>query len=210
MYPNRKQTRPDNREGVKLRIEKDYLTINPYSRPGRKLSGLLGVVMHWTANPRADAKANRNYFEARKDGRNGYGSAHYIVGTDGGIIQAIPENEVAYHCGSSQPDPASGKLYTDEARGRFGPYASGNNSPNNCTIGIELCPTDSAGNFSDATIEAAAELCADICRRYALPVNVITTHHNVVGWKNCPKLWTERPYLFEAFKMSVADKIQRG
>ena len=50
----------------------------------------------------------------------------------------------------------------------------------------------------------------DILKRYNLPITALTTHHNVVGWKDCPKLWTEKPALFEAFCYSVAEKKQRG
>ena len=171
-----------------MQIIHDFLTINEYSRPGRRIREMLGLVMHWTANPAANAKQNRDFFENKKTGMGGYGSAHYIIDQNGIIIAAIPEDEVAYHCGSSDKDPASGKVYTDEARRRFGKYASENSSPNLCTIGVELCPKDADGNFTHATIDAAVELCADICRRYELPAQAITTHHDVVGWKDCPKL----------------------
>lgn len=190
-------------------IHCDYLTINPYSRPAKKMREILGLVIHWTANPNAGAKATRDYFEARKSGTNGYGSAHYIIDQHGGILAVIPEEEVAYHCGSSQKDPVSGQLYTDEARRRFGNYAGPYSSPNNCTIGIELCPLNSKGEFSVKTISAAIELSADILSRYNLTEKDITTHHDVVGWKNCPKLWTEKPQLLEAFRASVADKMKR-
>ena len=193
-----------------MQIIHDFLTKNEYSRPGKKLQKVLAIVIHWTANPGANAKENREFFENKKTGMSGYGSAHYIIGQNGIIIAAVPEDEVAYHCGSSEKDPKSGKVYTDEARRRFGCYASEKSSPNNCTIGVELCPKDAAGNFTNATIGAAVELCADICRRYELPAQAITTHHDVVGWKDCPKLWTEKPQLLEAFRQSVADKIQRG
>lgn len=193
-----------------MQIIHDFLTINEYSRPARKIREVLGVVIHWTANPAANAKQNRDFFENRKAGNGGYGSAHYIIDQNGIIIAAVPEDEVAYHCGSSEKDPASGKVYTDEARFRFGKYASEKNSPNNCTIGIELCPKDWDGNFTNATIDAAVELCADICNRYDLTVQAITTHHDVVGWKNCPKLFTDKPQLLVAFQFSVADKMLRG
>lgn len=193
-----------------MQIIHDFLTINEYSRPGKKIKEVLSVVLHWTANPSANAKENRDFFEARKTGNAGYGSAHYIVDQNGLIIAAVPEYEVAYHCGSDTPDPISGKIYTDYARAQFGKYATPTNSPNNCTIGVELCPLDNAGNFSTATINAAAELCADICRRYGLTAYAITTHHDVVGWKDCPKLFTEKPQLLTAFQFTVADKMLRG
>ena len=193
-----------------MQIIHDFLTLNEYSRPGRKLQKLLGIVIHWTANASANAKENRDYFEAKKTGMSGYASAHYIIDQNGLIIAAVPEYEVAYHCGSSEKDPASGKIYTDEARARFGRYASENSSPNNCTIGIELCPQDAKGNFTNATINAAVELCADLCKRYELTTDAITTHHDVVGWKDCPKLWTEKPQLLTAFKYLVKDKIERS
>ena len=75
---------------------------------------------------------------------------------------------------------------------------------------MELCPIDNAGNFTDATINSAIELCADILTRYGLDAADLTTHHDVVGWKDCPKLWTDKPALFEAFKWSVAEKLSRG
>lgn len=193
-----------------MQIIHDFLTINEYSRSGKRLRELLGIVIHWTADADSNAAEIRRYFEAKKTGINGYGSAHYIIDQNGLTIAAVPEHEVAYHCGTNEKDPASRKVYTDEARRRFGRYASEYSSPNNCTIGIELCPVDTAGNFSNATINAAVELCADICKRYELTADAITTHHDVVGWKNCPKLWTEKPALLDAFRESVKDYIQRG
>ena len=100
------------------------LTINDYSRPGRKLKSVLGVVLHWTANPGVSAESNRDFFESRKEGNLGAGSAHYVIGLFGEVIRCIPEDEMAYHCGSSQPDPVSRLIYTDRARYLFGDYAA--------------------------------------------------------------------------------------
>lgn len=189
-----------------MQIIHDFLTINEYSRPAKKLKEVKAIVIHWTANPAANAKQNRDYFETRKAGSLGYGSAHYIVDQNGLIYAAVPEYEVAYHCGTDKRDPVSGKIYTDEARARFGDYATAKSSPNYCTIGVELCPIDNTGNFTTATINAAVELCADLCNRYGLSALEITTHHNIVGWKDCPRLWTNRPELLTAFRLAVTDK----
>ena len=162
-----------------MQIIHDFLTINEYSRPGKKLREVLAVVIHWTANPDANAKDNRDYFETKKTGSGGYASAHYIIDQNGLIIAAVPEYEIAYHCGTSAKDPASGKVYTNEARARFGKYASESSSPNNCTIGVELCPIDAAGNFSKATLDSATELCADIFIFIILSVVKYTIRINV-------------------------------
>ena len=182
------------------------LTVNDYSRPGRSLGEVLGVVLHWTANPNAGAVATRNYFEAKKTGTGGYGSAHYVVGQEGEVVRCIPECEVAYHCGTDRPDPKSGLVYTEDARRRFGHYATNyrTESPNMCTIGVELCPDDWSGSFSGKTLRAAAELCAGILIRHNLGTDALTTHGAVVGWKDCPKLWVHNPALFGSFVLDVA------
>lgn len=172
-----------------MQIIHDFITPNEYSRPCKALREVLGLVLHWTAAPEQNAQQVRAYFESKKTGSSGYGSAHYIVDQNGIIVAAIPENEIAYHCGSSQPDPKSGRIYTDRARAIFGRYAQENNSPNNCTLSIELCPIDAAGHMSAATLEAAAELAGDICKRHAITIDRIVTHKDVVGWKDCPKGW---------------------
>ena len=191
-------------------VVQNLLTPNPYSRPCKALKEIRVIVMHWTANPNANAKNNRDFFESKKTGMGGYGSAHYVIDQDGTIIQCIPDNEVAYHCGSSSPDPVSKQIYTEYARNKFGKYCIDytQNSPNNCTIGIELCPTDWEGHFSDETIKSAVLLCTELCTKHKLTADDITTHHDIVGWKDCPKLWTENPALFDDFKNTVKNKMQ--
>ena len=195
-----------------MTITREFITPNEYSRPQKPIRELLGIVIHWTANPNANAEQNRVYFEAKKTGMGGYGSAHFIIGQDGTILQIIPTREIAYHCGSSQKDPASGQIYTDYARKKFKHYAVHwqTTSPNYCTIGIELCPTDYDGNFTQKTIESAIDLCVYLCKKHGLTADDITTHHDIVGWKDCPRLWTNKPELLNAFKMSVQYAINKG
>jgi N-acetylmuramoyl-L-alanine amidase len=121
----------------------------------------------------------------------------------------VPDNEAVYHCGSSRPDPVSGRVYTGWARAKFGPYAERPdiNSPNNCTIGIELCVIDGDGNFTPATLTAARELAAKLLKDNRLTLEEAGTHNMMVGWKDCPRLWTKRPELFEEFKEGVRGLI---
>ncbi len=178
-----------------MRIEKKHLTINPYSRPGDTLNEVKAIVMHWVANPDSSAEANRNFFEGRKSGKSGYGSAHYIVGIQGEVIECIPPCEVAYHAGS--------RSYTNYLTSCI---TTGN--PNDCTLGIELCHPEADGAFTDKTLESASFLAAELCCHYGLnPYRDITTHKAVVGWKNCPKFWCEHPNEFQRFQRMVARRM---
>ena len=192
-----------------MEIYKHYLTPNEWSRPQKKLHAQKALVMHWTAVPYQNEEQVWRFFENHKTGTCGYGSAHFIIGQKGGIIQCLPEDEVAYHCGSSTPDPKSGRIYTDEARAHFGKYAENPDalSPNLVTIGIELCPTDDDGTFSEKTLASAVELCAYLCRKHRLTAGDIMTHHEIVGWKDCPRLWTAQPDLADDFRQRVRAAI---
>jgi N-acetylmuramoyl-L-alanine amidase len=164
------------------------------------------VILHWTAAPRQRAINTWGFFENRKLGKTGYGSAHYIIDLDGAILRCVPDNEVAWHVGSSAKDPASEKIYTDWAREKFGRYAENpkTTSPNFCTLGIEMCCLDNDGNFTPETVQAAKELCYKLLIDFGLGIGSIGTYHLVVGWKDCPRLWTRKPELFEEFKRGVS------
>lgn len=184
-------------------IEKDYLPASEWSRPGKRLVSVSLIVMHWTANPKLDAKETRDYF-ARISGA--YASAHFVVGQAGEIVQCIPTDEVAYHCGSAEKDPKSGKVYTDFARERLGEYASDwkRLSPNLVTLGVEMCPIDEEGDFTLKTTGAAIELAANLCRQFGLKADAVCSHQDIVGWKECPKLWAKEPERADIFRAAVA------
>lgn len=173
-------------------IEK-LLTPNKYSRPQKKLIGVRGIAIHWCANPQSSALANRNYFENRKFGKTGYGSAHYIIDLDGNVIRCIPENEMAYHVGS--------ETYTKEALNKLSTY------PNNCTIGIECCHIDWSGKMTNETYNTLVELVVDLLKKYKLTTNDLWLHKEVVGWKDCHKWFVDHPDEWVKFKKLVADKL---
>jgi N-acetylmuramoyl-L-alanine amidase len=189
-------------------IEKP-LAVNTYSRPGRPLGGVKAVILHWVGIPMQRALTTWTFFEKTCPRDKHYSSAHYIIDLNGEIYHAVPDKEVAYHCGSSQKDPASGMIYTDWAREKFGRFAERPdiNSPNNCTVGIELCVIDNKGNFTPETIVSAVELVAKLLKDNGLTVDDVGTHHLVVGWKDCPRLWTEHPERFDNFRQSVKEKM---
>ena len=79
-----------------VKVVKNYVKVNKYTRPGLKLSGVKGIVMHWTATPGASALNERNYFNGTCIADKRYASAHYFVDRKEAQL-IIPENEVAYH-----------------------------------------------------------------------------------------------------------------
>jgi N-acetylmuramoyl-L-alanine amidase len=181
-------------------IQRNLLTVNPLSRPGRKLAGVKAIVIHWTGNAGSTAKQNRDYFESlRNQSLNNasarYASAHFIAGLSGEAVQCIPTAEMAYHVGA--------KAYTPEALGRLGHY------PNDCTIGIELCHREADGRFGAETLLTAKELCALLCARFDLdPLRDIWTHYGVTK-KICPRRFVDHPEEFETFKICAGVAMDR-
>lgn len=169
-----------------LKIIKQLLTINPMSRPNKKLRGVKGIVIHYVGNPNSTAAANRNYFENLKNQSKVYASAHYIIGLAGEVIQCIPENEMAYHVGA--------KEYTTTKLGSY---------PNDCTIGIECCHLDAAGNMTAATYESLQQLTKELCSRYKLdPIKDVYIHKDVTG-KYCHAYFINNPHKWKEFKESL-------
>jgi N-acetylmuramoyl-L-alanine amidase len=194
-----------------MKIIEKILSENEYTHPqGRKLAEKRAVILHWVGVGGQKALSVWDYFEHSCAGKT-YASAHYCIDHDGTVYRFIPDDDVAYHCGSSQIDPKSGKIYTDWARKIFGKYAEDpeHNSPNNAAIGIEMCVLDNDGNFSAETLGAAAELTAFLCKTYRIPIEQVGTHNLVVGWKDCPRLWTRYPGKFEDFKKEVTGLLNR-
>ena len=84
-------------------IKEDFLTKNKFSRVGKNLNKLLGVVIHYVGVNNQKPEETVNYFESLKEGKNQiYASAHYVIGIDGDGINCVPDTEVAYHCGAKE------------------------------------------------------------------------------------------------------------
>lgn len=158
-------------------VQKDYLTVNEWSRPGTELEKINGVVLHYVGNPGTTAQANRNYFESLSSGAEGtYASSHFVVGLEGEVIQCIPLTEVAY----------------------------ASNGRNNDTVSIEVCHPDETGEFSPVTYQRAVELTAWLCQTFDLdPETDVIRHYDVTG-KICPKYYVDDPEAWDAFRADTA------
>jgi N-acetylmuramoyl-L-alanine amidase len=185
-----------------MNINADFLTKNTFSRPGRLLLNVKGIVIHWVGNANSTARGNRNYFEnlKRQQGNANcrYASAHYIIGLDGEIIQCIPDDEMAYHVGSL--------VYTEQALKRLSAY------PNNCTIGIELChpekkealknPALWVGKFNEATLSSCRELMQSLLKKHGLFPENVWRHFDITG-KDCPRYFVRNENAWREFIASI-------
>lgn len=161
-------------------ITEMLLTVNEYSRPGKKLNKVKGIVIHYVGNPNTTAVNNRNYFENLKDTKERSASSHYIIGLEGEIIQCIPLNEIAY----------------------------ASNNRNKDTIAIECCHPDKSGKFNSMTYDSLVELTAALCNTYNLdPTKDVIRHYDVTG-KLCPLYFVENEDEWQYFLMQVNSKIK--
>lgn len=161
-------------------ITEDFLTVNINSRPGTSLKRVKGIVIHYTANPGTGAKANRDYFESRKDQEDTTAnkvSSHFVVGLDGEIIQCIPLNEIAY----------------------------ASNDRNQDTISIECCHPGKNGKFNKKTYHSLVQLCAWLCDQYEIQdKSDIIRHYDVTG-KLCPLYYVNHPSQWDKLKNDIWD-----
>lgn len=168
-------------------IVEKFLSKNKYSRIGKKLNRLRGVVIHYVGVNYQRPESTVNYFEGLKFGKNEiYASAHYVIGIDGNGINCVPTNEVAYHCGA--------RKYKDGIVEKLSPY------PNYTTIGIEMCHTDKG--FTEETLDTVAKLVSQILLENNLTIDDVYRHYDVTG-KICPKFFVEDEKKWAAFKNKI-------
>lgn len=160
-------------------IQQEILPVNPYSRPGDKVSKVTAIVVHYVGNPGTTAEQNRSYFNNLAELKNAYASSHYVVGLQGEIIQCVPLDEIAY----------------------------ASNNRNYDTISIECCHQDAEGRFTGDTYNSLVRLVAALCRTYGLnPETDVIRHYDVTG-KLCPIYYVNNPDEWYAFKLSVKNEM---
>ena len=164
-------------------VERDYIPVNEWSRPGTPLEDINAVVIHYVGNPGTTARANRNYFASLSSGEEGtYASSHFVVGLEGEVVQCVPLTEIAY----------------------------ASNGRNGDTVSIEVCHPDETGEFSSVTYGRCVELTAWLCREFKLdPEKDVIRHYDVTG-KECPRYYVENPDAWEQFKADVAAELAAG
>lgn len=154
------------------------------------------IVIHYVG-ALGGAKANCQYYAGQYIGA----SAHFFVGFDGEIWQAVEVEDIAWHCGAQSYKHADCR--------------------NSNSIGIEMCvrkrntasmgATDKDWYFEDATVEAAAELTRYLMEKYNVPVSNVIRHYDVTG-KICPNpyVYNATAHTWEKFKQLISGAASAG
>lgn len=159
-------------------ITEDFLTPNPYSRPGEKLPEVTELFVHYTANAGTSAAQNRSYFENLAITRETSASAHFVIGYEGEILQCLPLDEIGYAV----------------------------KEHNYNSISIECCYLESDGEFTPETYQSLIRLLAWLMKEYGLDTSSLYRHYDYSG-KRCPLYYVEHPKAWEKLKQDVADYI---
>lgn len=140
--------------------------------PARPEMAIQWLVYHYTANDGDTDEANARYFAQRIV----KASAHYFADDDS-VTQSVPDLSVAWSVGGAKWDDCA-----KTGGGRYYGRVSNYNS-----LSIEMCDTVRNGvhDFSPATLRNAAELGAELCLRYGIPLDHVICHFDVNG-KHCP------------------------
>lgn len=86
-------------------------------------------------------------------------SYHYLIGREGAMHQCVPDDRKAWHAGLSS--------------------LHGRKLCNDYSIGVAFANDQRGEPFQPAAMAAGVRLCADLCRRYEIPLTRIARHSDV-------------------------------
>lgn len=190
-----------------MKIEKKFLNVNRFSRPGLKLKGIYGIVYHYTAGKGHTGRGIRNYFNSLKKQlkkylqygkklKYRYASTALVVGLKGEVIQMTPFDELTYHVG----DGGKGNKDLFKRLGIKKGYLR-----NFYFIGIELC-IDKNGDFTKETLNSAVELGIYLMKKFKLGKDRIFRHYDITR-KKCPKYFVDNPNEWEKFYRKIWERM---
>lgn len=159
-------------------LTENFLTKNPYSRPGDELKKVKSIFVHYTANPGTTAAQNRSYFENLGITGETSASAHFVIGYEGEIIQCLPLDEIGY-----------------AVKGR-----------NEDSVSIECCYLDEDGKFTDATYQSLLQLTAWLMKEYKLNTDDVLRHFDE-GGKACPLYFVNNSQSWDKFRQDLTDFV---
>ena len=100
--------------------------------------------------------------------------------------------------------PSAGRNILPAAR-----RAAEDSTANANSINVELCDTRKNGkfDFSEETLDNAADLCRVLLKKYNISVDNIIRHFDVTG-KNCPAPFVSDGKAWEAFQERIVDEVK--
>lgn len=132
---------------MKTIVTVNLIPLSKGKRPGTK-SKKTGITVHNTANPKSTAMNERNWLANPSNNR--VASWHYCIDQNS-VVQAIPEDEIAYHAGSDKG--------------------------NTVHIGVEVCES---GN-QDIVWKNAVKFIAEKLHENNWDINAVRTHKSWSG-----------------------------
>ena len=155
---------------VKELIDKQYLSISDYTRPGIKLSKVNNIVIHSVGKAGVTAKEERDYYESLAKEASMKSGVHFIVDIDGSIIQCVPSGEMTY----------------------------ATNSRNSDTISVEFCYSEEDGRMSEKTYNSMVKLIKYLMEQKGLKSSALIRHYDATG-KLCPAYYVNHEEAWKAF-----------
>lgn len=111
----------------------------------------------------------------QRAGRSPPTATHYLVGRDGQVVQMVPDDKRAIHAGSPLEPWWNDRSLGVEHEVRLAPWAPGRP------------PRFPLAEWTDAMIEASAEVVAILCRTFDIPVD----REHIVGHSEVPHRATD-------------------
>ena len=166
-----------------IKVTQKLLSVNDFTRPGTALKKVEKIVIHYTGTEiGASAISRRDYYEAKKDSHNESDtreSMHFIVGSEGEIVQCIPINEAAY---ASKGD-------------------------NGRAISVEFCNVAVDGTMSSDTYVSLVKLVAYLCDEFDLTEKNVERHFDITG-ASCPLYFAKNPDSWTQFREDVGKALK--
>ncbi len=166
--------------------------LTPYNFTTGTTQRIKYIVIHYVGAT-GGAEANCKYYAAQNRGA----SAHYFVGFNGEIWQAVEDKNIAWHCG--------GKKYANTKGGTYHGICTNVNS-----IGIEMCVRNRGSQandsrdwyFENATVKATIELTKELMQKYGILEDCVIRHYDVTG-KICPNPYVMDETEWKQFKAAI-------
>ena len=183
-----------------MEVVKSLIKCNFETRTNRKIEY---IVIHYTAGLTSKKGSALNCARGTFSNPNTKASAHYIV-DDETIVQAVEDKNKSWHCGTS------GKYYHSYCRNE---NSIGIEISSNYKGGIpagkqykDLYSSDANWYLTDSAVNNAAELTANLMKKYNLGIDRVLRHYDVTH-KDCPSPMVDTnkngPENWEKFKKLV-------